>query len=459
MRRYPLLLVFGMILALGLVIFTGLDAYFSRPGSGQATRSFVLALFFIVFTAGLFFFALRWLRRLALSLGASEAGDFHLPAARSNLLELDRIAVRINSLAGQVSQGRRVFADLGQERDAILASMQEAVLAIDRSERIVTANQAAAELFEQPFPSMLNRAYVEVVRHAQLQRLIAQALTSEAPLREQVTLYTREKTIQVLAHATPWQGASRERLGSVLVLDDITLLKAAEERQREFVANVSHELRTPITLIQGFVETLQDGAILHPKEAKKFLATIEQNAKRMTAIIEDLMSLAKLESWPGETLATQETNMRELAENVLKNAALATKKKQISLVLSCPEELYIKVNPILMERCLDNLLDNAVKYSPDKTEVRLEIIPANDTLLIKVIDQGYGIAAEHLPRIFERFFRIDKARSRSTGGTGLGLAIVKRIVEAHGGRMRVESRPDQGSTFEIILPASPAAAT
>ena len=219
------------------------------------------------------------------------------------------------------------------------------------------------------------------------------------------------------------------------------------------MANVSHELKTPITSIKGFVETLLDGAMNNPEETKRFLGIIAKHSERLNGIIEDLLSLSRIE---------QDTESRELRlepariKDVLKAAAMACEAKastkQISIQIRCPDELMATVSAALLEQAVVNLVDNAVKYSDGSKSVSVEAKASGSELVIAVQDAGCGIPPEHLPRLFERFYRADKARSRQLGGTGLGLSIVKHIAQAHGGSVAVESTVGQGSTFTVRIP-------
>jgi two-component system phosphate regulon sensor histidine kinase PhoR len=238
-----------------------------------------------------------------------------------------------------------------------------------------------------------------------------------------------------------------------VVLNEVTEIKKLENIRRDFVANVSHELRTPITSIKGFVETLIDGAIHQPEEAERFLQIVARQADRLNAIIEDLLSLSRLETdvERGE-VELQQVDLQPVLEAAVQTCAPQADEKRMRLVLAWEGDLAARANPRLIEQALVNLIGNAIKYSPAGQEVRVSAAATGRTVQLQVSDQGAGIDKRHLPRLFERFYRVDKARSRELGGTGLGLAIVKHIALAHGGMVSVESEPGQGSTFVISLP-------
>jgi two-component system phosphate regulon sensor histidine kinase PhoR len=230
----------------------------------------------------------------------------------------------------------------------------------------------------------------------------------------------------------------------------MTHVRKLETVRRDFAANVSHELKTPLTAIRGFVETLRNGALHDPQQADRFLKIIESHANRLTALIEDLMNLSEIEQ--KKHLPKENTLIRKILENAMEMCQMRVGEKKISLEIACPEELEGVVNPSFMELALTNLMDNAVKFSPEGGTVRVLADETENELRIRVEDQGIGISKEHLSRIFERFYRVDTSRSRKLGGTGLGLAIVKHIVRAHQGRVTVDSKIGQGSVFYVHLP-------
>ncbi len=260
-----------------------------------------------------------------------------------------------------------------------------------------------------------------------------------------------EEIHRLAAALNAMAGQLQERFETIARLENV---------RRDFVANVSHELRTPITSIQGFVETLQDGAADNPEDARRFLGIIARQAARLEAIISDLLLLSRLENEAGgAALAREDCALADILDAVVQNCRKAAEAKRIRLLPECPPGLRVHASPNLLQQAVANLVDNAVKYSPEGTAVAVSGAAAADGgVSVSVQDQGCGIAAEHHERIFERFYRADKARSRESGGTGLGLAIVKHIVLAHGGRVSVASAPGLGSTFTLALPPPPPAA-
>ncbi|HQU43849.1 MAG TPA: ATP-binding protein, partial [Pirellulales bacterium] len=256
----------------------------------------------------------------------------------------------------------------------------------------------------------------------------------------------------VTTRATPaWISA----IGAVIVLNDVSRLRQLENLRRDFAANVSHELRTPITSIKGFVETLLDGALADRDDAERFLHIIARQADRLNAIIEDLLSLARIEkeAESGDISFTV-GRIDQVLQGAVQDCAVRAAERKIDVLLDCAGDVSARMKPDLLEQAVINLLDNAIKYSEPGGRVWLSGYCDAGQAVIAVKDKGCGIAEEHHSRLFERFYRVDKARSRKMGGTGLGLAIVKHIALAHRGDVTVESAPGQGSTFFVRLPAA-----
>jgi two-component system phosphate regulon sensor histidine kinase PhoR len=295
-----------------------------------------------------------------------------------------------------------------------------------------------------------------VVRVPALLSFIERTAATEpsSPLDETLVLYLDEPR-SIRAQGTVLRGPDDEVLGYLVVLNDVTHLRKLERIRSDFVANVSHELRTPITTIKGFAETLQEDGLVDREESLRYLSLIARESQRLEALVEDLLSLARIEheGERREVLFGRGT-LAPVIRRAADARAEAAEQAGVSIRVDCPEELEATLNPQLLEQALINLIDNAVKFSRPGGSVVVSGGRRDGEIVVEVRDRGPGIAPEHLSRLFERFYRVDKARSRSLGGTGLGLAIVKHIAMAHGGRVAVESRPGKGSTFSILLPAS-----
>ena len=360
----------------------------------------------------------------------------------------------MNQMAAQLDDRIRTVVRQSNEQDAVLASMIEGVLAIDNNERILRINQSAADLFNLEPEAAVGRRIQEVVRKPDLQNFIAQSLKSQRRIEADITLDIHGNELFLQAHGTPLRDSAGQDIGALVVLNDMTRLQRLENIRRDFVANVSHELKTPITAIKGSVETLLGGAVEDEQNAQRFLEIIARQSDRLNAIIEDLLALSRIEQGEEqEGLVRTKTQLRSVFLNTLQACQLKAQEKQVVLEMDCPDDIEIMINAPLLEQALVNLIDNAIKYSSQNDRVLFTAEQTDASVVIKVRDWGSGISQEHLPRLFERFYRVDKARSRKLGGTGLGLAIVKHIVQSHNGHISVESSLGQGSTFTIQLPS------
>jgi two-component system phosphate regulon sensor histidine kinase PhoR len=371
--------------------------------------------------------------------------------------EIGSLAAVINEMAAQLEDRIRLITAQRNEQEAVFLSMVEGVLAVDMRERVLRINQAAGALLGVNPAEAQGKTIQEVVRNPELQKFVGQTLSNRKTPTESEILLRDEGERWLQAHGAVLHDASGRQMGAVVVLNDMTRVRRLEHFRRDFVANVSHELRTPITAIKGFVETLLDGAMREPESAEKFLGIIARQADRLNAIINDLLLLSKLEQ-QGErgTITTETALIRGVLDAAIELCAFKADRKNIPIRVHCEGTLRAKVNVPLLEQALVNLVDNAVKYSEPGKPVTVEAALHNGSLVIQVRDEGPGIEREHLPRIFERFYRVDKGRSRDMGGTGLGLSIVKHIAQAHGGSVAVQSEPGKGSLFTITLPAAPA---
>jgi two-component system phosphate regulon sensor histidine kinase PhoR len=366
--------------------------------------------------------------------------------------ETGELAEAFNRMADELQQKIAVLTRHNNEQKAVLASMAEGVLAVDSQQRIISLNRASGRLLGLDQAQVQGRRLHEVVRNADLSRFVMGALENQEPIQADVLLLgERERVMQ--AHGSALHDVDGRPIGAVIVLNDVTDFRKLEMIRRDFVANVSHELKTPVTSIKGFVETLLDGAKEDPVDSERFLRIIAKQADRLHAIIEDLLALSKIEqSEDSEDLTLEPAALKPLLDNALTTCQAVAGDRQIDVKLECEPGLRVNANPLLLEQAVVNLLDNAIKYSEPQRAVRVVAAASGNEVTISVIDHGPGIAEEHLPRIFERFYRVDRARSRKLGGTGLGLAIVKHIAQAHHGQVTVTSTVGSGSTFVIRLP-------
>ncbi|MFO7554898.1 MAG: ATP-binding protein [Desulfobacterales bacterium] len=380
-------------------------------------------------------------------------GDLSYRMPGTDLVEIDSLIEALNQMAGQLEDRLNTIVRQKNELEAVLSSMAEGVIAVDMEEKIISINKAAARIFEVLPEHLLNRSIPEVIRNPELQKFIHRALFSKENLEEDIILYQRGERI-LYVHNTPLEDPDGQRRGILVVLNDVTHLRKLENMRKDFAANVSHEIKTPLTAIKGFVETLRTGEVTEPKETERFLAIIEKHVDRLTAIIEDLMKLSKIEQQDEKSeIHLEESSVKSVILSAIQTCREKAKAKNITIDLVCPEDISFQIDSRLMEQAMVNLLDNAINYSSEKSDIQILASLKDKELKISVQDHGIGIPREHLSRLFERFYRVDKARSRNLGGTGLGLAIVKHIAHAHGGRVSVESTPGKGSTFSLHLPA------
>ncbi|NOY13542.1 MAG: cell wall metabolism sensor histidine kinase WalK [Deltaproteobacteria bacterium] len=367
--------------------------------------------------------------------------------------ELGGLADAMNRMAAQLNDRIRTVVRQRNEQEVVLASMIEGVFAVDNAEKIIRINQAAANLLGSDAETSIGRSIQEVIRKPELQKFIVRALESETSIETDISLHHRGEDRCLQAHGTPLRGADGQKIGALVVVHDVTRLRRLETLRRDFVANVSHELKTPITAIKGSVETLRDGAMEEAESGRYFLEIIARQAERLNAIIEDLLALSRLErDAESAEIVREQKNLLPILESALLTCSSAAQAGNVKLKLFCSEQLSARINAPLFEQAVVNLLDNAIKYSDAEGLVTVEGWQDGGNVMIKVQDRGQGIPAEHLPRLFERFYRVDAARSRSIGGTGLGLAIVKHIVQVHKGEVKVYSTRGSGSVFTLSLP-------
>lgn len=380
-------------------------------------------------------------------------GDFQaaLPSADSE--EVGALVNALKKMAARLDERLAKVVQQRNEQETILASMVESVLAVDTNQRVIGLNRAAAELFGIEAAKAYGKPLPEIIRNPEIQTLAAGALSSDRPVEGEITIYGAEERV-LQAHGTALKDAADRKIGVLLVLYDITRLRRLERVRRDFVANVSHELKTPITAIKGFVETLSGGAIENKEDAGRFLRIVEKHVDRLDSIVEDLLTLSRLEQ---ETESTETVLEKKPVGDVLVSAVEVcrpmARSRNIEIRLDAEERVVCDINTSLLEQAVVNLIDNAIKYSDPGSAVGVSLRRAGSEAVIAVEDRGCGIERQHLPRLFERFYRTDRARSRDLGGTGLGLSIVKHIALVHRGRVAVESEPGVGSVFSIHLPA------
>lgn len=373
-------------------------------------------------------------------------GDLATRTRRSGTDELGELGRALDALASSLSS---TLSELRSERDrvsGILSGMQEGVLLLDREGRVALVNPALCEMLLLPSDAQ-GKTPLEVIRHAQLKALLDDVIESDEPHSRDIEV-GGIKPRRLLVRAAPLAG---EQGGTLAVFVDVTDMRRLETMRRDFVANVSHELRTPVTAIRSAAETLDTALEKDPEAARRFVEIIDRNAERLRELVEDLLDLSRIESQTYK-LAFASLELESIATHVIDLFRERADKKRIRLVSDLPAALpKVCVDPKALDHVLTNLIDNAVKYCPTGTTVTVSALAEGDLVRVTVADDGPGIEPRHLPRLFERFYRVDAGRSRELGGTGLGLSIVKHLVEAMGGSARVESTLGSGTQFSFTL--------
>ncbi len=389
-------------------------------------------------------------------------GEFREKIRTHSNDEIADLAAVLNQMAAAIEETIQTLKDDRAKMAATLTAMQEGVLVLASDGTVRVINPAMERMVGRRDTAVLGRTYLEVIRQPRLNEFITEVLALSTTSSTEITVGAGpEWTFQV--QASPLAQGAGQSPGLVLVFHDITELRRMEQVRKDFVANVSHELRTPLTAIKGYIEALQDGAIEDREQRDRFLETLRKQTDRLDLIITDLLLLAKIES--GQVPLKQEpVVLASLIDRTVGLLRHLIEQKRQQVVMKIPPELP----PILgdeerLGQVFSNLLDNAIKYTPEQGTITIsaelsKAAPPPAMIDVSVADTGIGIPPQDLPRIFERFYRVDKARSRELGGTGLGLSIVKHLVEGHGGTITVESLPNRGTKFCVRLPMAAAPA-
>jgi two-component system phosphate regulon sensor histidine kinase PhoR len=461
----------GLLLGVLLVAFLS-----SAPGAAAAhiqrrvliaaSVALLLALIFTVAFSQYFSARVARLKEFSRRLAG---GDFRpMPPDRFND-ELTALADSLNETAKQLDHTIELLSGERQRASAILRSMVEGVVAIDAREKIVFANRAFSNILSLDGGAIEGRAIIEVLRNSELLSLIRRVIQGEEGLSTDIVMGIVQQRsfavtatpVRALDGTIPVSGgpaapatapAAEKPSGAVLVLHDVTELRRLERVRQDFVANVSHEFKTPLTAIQGFAETLLAGAIDDPENNRRFLKIIREHATRLARLTDDLLKLARIEAGKLE-LEFYPVGVTELVERCAETTLLKATQKQIALEIEIPPGLpAMRGDPGLLREVLQNLFDNAVQYTGPGGRICVTAAVRDREAIISISDTGIGIPLADQERIFERFYRVDAARSREAGGTGLGLSIARHIVEAHGGRIWVESEVGAGSKFSFSIP-------
>jgi PAS domain S-box-containing protein len=385
-------------------------------------------------------------------------GNFARKAEIASSDEMGDLANAINIMGTELQSKMQTILDDKNRLDAIMANMNDAIITTDLQERIILINNAAKTMFGISSVT-LNKDYLwEKLRNEKLCNLVREIILSSTKIGDK-TQATRTSEIEIPSpekkllqtHLSPIQ-IDKNTYGILLVFHDITELRKLENTRREFVANVSHELRTPLASIKGYVETLLENNALRYEDTQDFLRIIMKHSQRLDNLIKDILELSKLDSHDLK-IELNTMDIHPCIDNIFSQYKEHCAGKNQTLALDMTQHIpMIETNEYLLRQLLTNLLDNAIKYSHKGGRIDLKVAPMNKSIQFEISDTGIGIPQEHIPRIFERFYRVDPARSREMGGTGLGLAIVKHIVHLHHGSIKVESAVNAGSKFIITIP-------
>ncbi|PEV48012.1 PAS domain-containing sensor histidine kinase [Bacillus thuringiensis] len=421
---------------------------------GLLIIGFVIACLVVVFLGmkitGQYIRPIESVTKVAIELAK---GNYKARAYESHSDETGMLSKAINILARNL-QEMTFEQEMQQDRlHTLIENMGSGMILIDSRGYINLVNRSYKETFHVTDEEYLDRLYYESFHHTEITELVEEIFMTEVKVRKQMLLPLGIERKHFEVYGAPIIGTNHEWKGIVLVFHDITELKKLEQMRKDFLANVSHELKTPITSIKGFSETLLDGAMDNKKFCEHFLRIILKESERMQGLIEDLLDLSKIEQ-QGFKLNMGTVDMKGLLEDIHMVLDNKAGEKEISLQVNVLKRASVIGDPSRLKQIFINLINNAIVYTPAGGVVSVELAEDKYNAYIKVSDTGIGISKEEIPRIFERFYRVDKARSRNTGGTGLGLSIVKHLVEAHHGTITVDSEVGEGTTFTVVLPKS-----
>ncbi|PKR86205.1 two-component system histidine kinase PnpS [Heyndrickxia camelliae] len=364
--------------------------------------------------------------------------------------EIRELSHAINVLAISLQKQMNEIHENQQKLTGVLTNMVSGVMLIHPNRRIALVNPAMEQIIGTKASELTGKLHIEAGKHFGLSQLIERCLEQGVKIHEEVSIYYPKERI-LDAHFAPLLGVNGDINGVITVLHDITDIRRLEKMRSEFVANVSHELKTPVTSLKGFAETLLDGAMYDEELCRSFLQIIYDESDRLHRLIADILHLSKIEQHQ-LPLHPEVLNIINVINETVQTLQEEVNKKKINIKLPDYNELYMEAEKDRIRQIILNLVANAITYTPEHGIIEINVEDLDSKVMLSVKDTGIGIAEKDLPRIFERFYRVDKARSRNSGGTGLGLAIVKHLVESHHGVIEVQSQEGKGTQFTIILP-------
>jgi two-component system phosphate regulon sensor histidine kinase PhoR len=443
-------LTLGFLMILGAAVLTlGFVIYFSLPyGIAVAALVFVISMILAILLVQRVTHPLDEFTRVVQQLAG---GNWSVRLNHRDQDELGEVALYLNSFSDKVRGTLAALEESKSRLETIVANMESGVLLVNSDGQVVLFNPAAEEILGVADKNILGKSQVEALHNYSLSSLITEVFAEgEVRCAEIYLFYPQERILEVTA--APVLGERSKKSGVVVVLYDITETRGLERMRAEFMANVSHELKTPVTSIKGFAETLLDGALYNHRSAEEFVNIINDEANRLSRLVNDILELSRIEFQevkPQLMPLDLTLRIKEIVD-VMEPRFL---KKGLSLKAIVPSHpVIVSADAHMIHQSVENLLDNSLKYTPEGGQVTITLLSEPEEAVVIVEDDGNGVPEEDLDRVFERFYRVDKTRSRKLGGTGLGLAIVKHIVSAHGGRVWAESELGRGSSFYISLP-------
>lgn len=471
--RLRLLIAFGflygtVLACLAFVLGQLLPAYIDTSTVGETTASSPMmnSLYFWLFYIGSFVIAfvvmLLLTNRILYNVMSSvdhvtntalelAKGNYRARAYEARDVPTSALSRSINVLARNL-QDMMMTREIEQERlKTLIENMGSALIMIGREGDISVVNRVFLDLFDKQHDIVTEQVFRDLGMPAELEEFVDHVFMTEEAYRQQIQLPLESEIRHMEVYGAPVIGEHGHWLGVVIVMHDITELKKLEQVRKDFVANVSHELRTPITSMKGFSETLLDGAYKDEETLLTFLEIMNKESNRLQMLVNDLLELSKLEKH-GFVLDLLPTNLNDLVRRATELSAQRLSEKDMALVVEAPTEITVLGDANRLMQVIVNLLFNAISYSPEATKVTMTLREDEQYGILEVQDEGIGISKEEIPRVFERFYRVDRARSRNSGGTGLGLAIVKHLVEIHHGKIQVDSEVGKGTTMRVMLP-------
>lgn len=378
-------------------------------------------------------------------------GELNLRMDPPRSEEMAILAGTFNTMADNIQERVNEIVATTNNLNVVLNSMTDAVIAVDKNERIIDVNPAAAQWLGSPRENLEGGLARNVIKYGGLLGFIQEALKNNVPQDADISIFLENEHV-INVKSSPIYTEDNRLNGCVIVFYDVTKIRNLDNLRRDFVSNVSHEIRTPLTVIKGSAEILQQTpALQNDPESRRFLEIINRHTERLTDLINDLLLLSRIEQNTAE-LKTERIYILPVIKAAVNALSTKIEDKEVKISITCSPDLRITANGGLLEQALLNLIDNAIKYSLPQNSVEIEAEIKNGCCRLSVTDHGMGVDKKHFDRLFERFYRVDEARSRKIGGTGLGLAIVKHIARAHNGNIEVQSVPHEGSTFTLVLP-------